>query len=214
MNRTAFFSAIRNSLFSGRLNQAQVDGIEAILDEGRGLPLAHMAYCLATAHGETGGSFVPIQENMNYSAGRIPQVFSARRLKGKTPQELAGNPRLLANTVYGGMLGNDGPNDGWTYRGHGLVQLTGKDNFRRFGNLIGVDLVAEPLRALELPIAAKALIVGVRDGLYTGKKASDYLDSTPPDYVNARRIINGTFAAAKYAMYAREYDAALRQGGW
>ena len=112
------------------------------------------------------------------------------------------------------MLGNDGPNDGWTYRGHGLVQLTGKDNFRRFGDLIGVDLVAEPLRALELPIAAKALIVGVRDGLYTGKKASDYLDSSPPDYVNARRIINGTFAAAKYAMYAREYDAALRQGGW
>ena len=85
MNRTAFFAAIRNSLFGGRLNQAQVDGIEAILDEGRGLPLAHMAYCLATAHGETGSSFVPIQENMNYSAGRIPQVFSARRLKGKTP---------------------------------------------------------------------------------------------------------------------------------
>ena len=214
MNRTAFFAAIRNSLFGGRLSQAQVDGIEAILDEGCGLPLAHMAYCLATAHGETGSSFVPIQENMNYSAGRIPQVFSARRLKGKTPGELAGNPRLLANTVYGGMLGNDGPNDGWTYRGHGLVQLTGKDNFRRFGDLIGVDLVAEPLRALELPIAAKALIVGVRDGLYTGKKASDYLDSVPPDYVNARRIINGTFAAAKYAMYAREYDAALRQGGW
>lgn len=214
MNRTAFFSAIRNSLFSGRLNQAQVDGIEAILDEARGLPLAYVAYMLATAHGETGARFVPIQENMNYSAARIPEVFSARRLKGRTPQELAGNPRLLANTVYGGMLGNDGPNDGWTYRGHGLVQLTGKDNFRRFGDLIGVDLVAEPLRALELPIAAKALIVGVRDGLYTGKKASDYLDSAPPDYVNARRIINGTFAAARYAMYAREYDAALRQGGW
>jgi putative chitinase len=214
MNRREFFAAIRHPLFSGRLNQAQVDGMEAILDEARSLPLAYVAYCLATAHGETGGRFVPIQENMNYSARRIPQVFSARRLKGHTPEELAGNPRLLANTVYGGMLGNDAPGDGWTYRGHGLVQVTGKDNFRRFGDLIGVDLVRYPERALELPIAAKALIVGVVDGLYTGKKASDYLDSSPPDYVNARRIINGTFAAAKYAMYAREYDAALKRAGW
>ena len=214
MNRTAFFSTVRSRLFGGRLKQAQVDGIEAILDEARGLPLAHVAYCLATAHGETGARFEPIQENMNYSAARIPRVFNARRLKGRTPEELAGNPRLLANTVYGGMLGNDGPNDGWTYRGHGLVQLTGKDNFRRFGDLIGVDLVAEPLRALELPIAAKALIVGIRDGLYTGKKASDYLDSTPPNYRQARRIINSMFGADDYASYAGRYDAALRDGGW
>lgn len=213
LDRKAFFDDARQSsaIFpTKRLSQAQVSGIEAILDEEAGLPLTHLAYALATAYGETGGRMQPITENMNYSAGRIPQVFSARRLKGHSPSELAGNPELLANVVYGGMLGNDTWGDGWKYRGHGLVQLTGKDNFRKFGRIVGVDLVSHPERALDLDIAAKALVAGIRDGLYTGKKASDYL---PGDYHNARRIINGTFEAAKYARYARAFEAALHSGG-
>jgi len=217
MNRAAFFDAVRYNLFGGSLNQQQVDGIEAILDAARGMPLSHVAYALATAHGETGARFKPIQEGMYYTTPeRVEAVFSHRRRKGVPGAELVRNPERLANTVYADILGNGGPEtgDGWRYRGNGLVQLTGKDNFRRFGDMIGVDLVAEPEKALDLDIAATALIVGIRDGLYTGKSASDYLDSTPPDYIEARRIINGTFEASKYAMWAREYDAALKVGGW
>ena len=216
MDRAAFFKSLRrrnSGVFGTSLSQRQVEGVEAILDAGQGLPISHLAYALATAHGETGGRMQPITENMNYSARRIPQVFSARRLKGHTPSQLAGNPQKLANVVYSGMLGNGSiaSGDGWRYRGHGLVQLTGKDNFRRFGQIIGVDLVRQPQLALRMDIAAKALIVGIRDGLYTGKKASDYL---PGDYRNARRIINGTFDAAKFAGYARAYEAALTAGGY
>ena len=216
MDRAAFFTSLRrrnSGVFGTSLSQRQVEGVEAILDAGQGLPISHLAYALATAHGETGGRMQPITENMNYSARRIPQVFSARRLKGHTPAQLAGNPQKLANVVYSGMLGNGNiaSGDGWRYRGHGLVQLTGKDNFRRFGQIIGVDLVRQPQLALRMDIAAKALIVGIRDGLYTGKKASDYL---PGDYRNARRIINGTFDAAKFAGYARAYEAALTAGGY
>lgn len=212
MDIAAFFTSLRrrnNGVFGTSLSQKQVEGMEAILDAGGHLPLTHLAYALATAYGETGGRMQPIQENMNYSAKRIPQVFSPGRLRGHTPAQLAGNPEKLANVVYGGMLGNNQVGDGWKYRGHGLVQLTGKDNFRKFGERIGVDLVTHPERALGMDIAAKALIAGIEEGLYTGVKASDFL---PGDYRNARRIINGTFEAEKYAGYARAFEAALKAG--
>jgi len=98
------------------------------------------------------------------------------------------------------------------------VQLTGKNNFRRMGDLVGVDLVGNPDLALKMDIAAKALISGIRDGIYTGKSASDYLPKDGPAafvaYVNARRIINGTFEAAKYAHYALAFETALTAGGY
>ena len=220
MNRKAFFDHLRRrntGVFGTSLSQSQVDGVEAILDAGKDLPLSWLAYTLATAYGETGGRMQPITENMNYtSAARIEQVFSHRRRKGIPGSQLARNPQKLANTVYADILGNGGPEtgDGWRYRGHGLVQLTGKDNFRRMSNLVGVDLVAHPERALEPAIAAKALIVGVRDGIYTGKKAADYLPeeghATTAQFTQARRIINGTFEASKYAGYAMAFQAALQ----
>jgi len=224
MNRSDFFAHLRrreSGIFGTSLKQSQTDGVIAILDAGRDLPLSWMAYTLATAYGETGGRMQPITENMNYtSAVRIEQVFSSRRRKGIPGSALARNPQKLANTVYADILGNGGPasGDGWRYRGHGLVQLTGKDNFRRMGDRIGVDLVAHPERALEPDIAAKALIAGVRDGIYTGKKASDYLPregaAIRAQFRQSRRIINGTFEADKYAGYAMAFQDALEAGGY
>ena len=221
MDRIAFFTSLRrrkSGVFGTSLSQDQVEGVEAILDAGEGLPMSHLAYALGTAFGETGGRMQPITENMNYSARRIPQVFSARRLNGRSAASLAGNPERLAAVVYGGILGNNTTGDGWTYRGHGLVQLTGKDNFRRMGDRVGVDLVRYPHLALQMDISAKALIAGIRDGIYTGKSASDYLPATGratrAEYVQARRIINGTFEADKYAGYAVAFEAALIAGGY
>ena len=223
MKHADFFTSLRrrnSGVFGTSLSTAQVAGVEAILDAEAGLPLSHLAYALATAYGETGGRMQPVTENMKYSARRIPQVFSARRLKGHTPAQLAGNPEKLANVVYADMLGNGpiGSGDGWRYRGHGLVQLTGKDNFRRMGDRVGVDLVSRPDLALGLEISAKVLIAGIRDGVYTGKSASDYLPATGragrTEYVQARRIINGTFEADKYAGYAVAFEAALIAGGY
>jgi putative chitinase len=224
MNRADFFASLRrrqSGVFGTSLTQSQVSGIEAILDEGKGLPLSWLAYALATAYGETGGRMQPITENMNYtSASRIEQVFPSRRRKGIPNSQLVRNPQKLANTVYADILGNGGPEsgDGWRYRGHGLVQLTGKDNFARMGRLVGVDLVKYPERSLEPDIAAKALIVGIRDGIYTGKRAADYLPQTGPatfeQFTASRRIINGTFEASKYAGYAVAFQNALLAGGY
>lgn len=55
------------------------------------------------------------------------------------------------------------------------------------------------------------MVDGMEAGRFTGKKLSDYL---PGDYVNARRIINGTDKAEQIAGYARQFEAALKAGGW
>jgi putative chitinase len=221
LDKKKFFESLRrrdSGVFGTSLTQRQVDGVEAILHHGSHLPQSWLAYALATAYGETGRRMQPITEDMNYSAARIPRVFGPHRLKGYTATQLAGKPELLANVVYSDRLGNGSiaSGDGWRYRGHGLVQLTGKDNFRKLGKLIGVDLVAEPERALDLDIAARALIIGIEDGLYTGKKAADFLPSmglaTLKEMKAARRIINDTFEALKYARYAMAFQEALEYG--
>lgn len=224
MNRAKFYTSLRqrnSGVFGTSLSQKQVNGIEAILDAGDHMPLSWLAYTLATAYGETGGRMQPITENMNYTSGRrIEQVFSARRRKGIPGSQLARNPQKLANTVYSDILGNGGPEtgDGWRYRGHGLVQLTGKDNFRRMSTRIGVDLVTYPEKALEPDVAAKALLAGIEDGIYTGKSAADYLPRVGPasaaQFHQARRIINGTFEATKYAGYAEVFQRALQDAGY
>lgn len=99
------------------------------------------------------------EENLNYSADRLCKVWPSRfhTLDDARPYER--NPEALANKVYGGRMGNTEPGDGWRYRGRGPIQLTGKDNYRAVGNLMGQDLVGlpelleQPRYALEAAIA-------------------------------------------------------------
>jgi putative chitinase len=91
-------------------------------------------------------------ENLNYSAERLPKVWPSRfKPKGPlNPIDYAHNPQKLANEVYGGRMGNTGPNDGFTYRGRGLLQLTGKASYQeattilRKENLTAPDFVSSP----------------------------------------------------------------------
>ena len=82
----------------------------------------------------------------------------------------------------------------------------------RLNGLLGVDLVANPDLALEPAIAYRILATGMREGWFTGKKLADYLrQGRAPDYVGARRIINGQDRAALIAQYARQFERALAQ---
>lgn len=76
--------------------------------------------------------FTVLQENLNYSAERLLQVFPKYFSSLGEARLYERRPELIANKVYSNRLGNGDENsgDGWTYRGRGLIQITGKNNYR------------------------------------------------------------------------------------
>ncbi|RWX76158.1 hypothetical protein EPK99_20390 [Neorhizobium lilium] len=208
MNRSFFFDHLSDALYRKGLSQAQVNGHEAVLDYWEAHH-AHeddrwLAYSLATAFHETGRTLLPVVENLNYTAERLLVVFPSRF----TPEEArryARRPERIANRVYGGRLGNgpEASGDGWRYRGRGLVQITGRSNYGKFG------LAGEPDRALEPRTAVRILVEGMIAGRYTGKSLASYFHGDEADWVNARKIINALDRASDIADYARSYYASI-----
>lgn len=95
------------------------------------------------------------------------------------------------------------------YYGRGYVQITWESNYRRAGKKVNFDLVGRPDMALQPEVATKILFDGMLEGWFTGKKLSDYITPTTCDYLNARRIVNATDAAALIAGYADTIFQAL-----
>lgn len=99
----------------------------------------------------------------------------------------------------------------WYYpwHGRGLVQLTHEKNYIKLGKRLNLDLTTDPTVVMDPEISAKILVIGSREGLFTGKRLSNYLRPGAPDYVNARRVINGTDCAREIAALAQDYEIAL-----
>lgn len=125
---------------------------QAVLDRygisARPLRVAH--FIAQTLH--ESAAYTLLFENLNYSAARLAVVWPARFLPHGPldPQLYAYRPRELANVVYGGRMGNLEPDDGYTYRGRGLLQLTGRENYAeataqvRQAPYAAPDFVGEP----------------------------------------------------------------------
>lgn len=94
---------------------------------------------------ETNGFTIQF-ENLNYSAERLPKVWPSHfKPKGPlNPIGYAHDQQKLANEVYGGRMGNTEPNDGYTYRGRGLLQLTGKASYQAATTLLRKENPAAP----------------------------------------------------------------------
>lgn len=127
--------------------------------------------------------FVPKRENMNYtSAKRLTEIFPSFFKTEEDAKPYVKQPEKLANKVYGGRYGNNNDGDGWKYRGSAYNGITFKDNYKKYGKMIGVNLVENPDRANELPISADLISAYYIDTLpnllakYGAKDINDFKD--------------------------------------
>ena len=99
-------------------------------------------------------NFKTLQENLNYSAKGLTATWPSRFPSEDAAQPFHRQPEKIANKVYSGRMGNLDEGDGWKYRGRGLIQLTGKDNYRLASDALGVDFVKDPDLVLTKEYAA------------------------------------------------------------
>lgn len=96
------------------------------------------------------GAGVEVEENLNYSAQRMTEVWPSRFPSVNSAVPFAHNPRLLANKVYNGRMGNAlNSNDGWNYRGRGFTQTTGLEGYVKLQDFLAkqgviLDLLHHP----------------------------------------------------------------------
>lgn len=128
---------------------------------------------------------IPKEENLNYSKtanSRIRSIFGSRVANLSDPELdlVKSSPQTFADLVYGSgnvvgrNMGNTAPGDGWKYRGRGYIQLTGKNNYKYFGDLAGFDLVQNPdWLVTNPPLSAIVSVVFVKVGLKNNLMFSD-----------------------------------------
>ena len=147
--------------------------------------------------GHETGQLTRLTENLNYSPDALRMTWP-NRFDADLASAVARNPEQIANIAYGNRMGNSAYGDGWKYRGRGLIQITGKNNYRACGETLGLDLIAQP-ELLEKPQHAcmSAAWFWATNGLNTLADAGKF------DAITQR--INGgqTGAADRKALYAR-----------
>ena len=175
-----------------------------------------VANILAQIQAESG--FRPRSENLaGYSAQTLFRLFGVGNEGGNTvrfnsiqeAQELrAQGPEAVGNLLYGGRLGNS-PTEGFKYRGRGLIQLTGKANYREYSKKVGVDLVANPDLANDPSIASRIAVQ------YFLTKQSSGTDLTNIESVGrAVGYAGGTSETNKRATIADDFKEKLAIGGY
>ena len=196
MDQTKFFNSIRTLLFGDQLSQKQVEGINALLAEwqqNKGTDMRQLAYILATVYHEAGKGMYPVREGFSTTNQQAIQYVTGLFKQGAISRNYA-----LPDTTTG-----------QSYYGRGFVQITWKGNYSTFEKLLHLPLVANPDLALKPSVSAAIAVRGMMRGLFTGKKLNDYFNANTCDWLNARRIINGTDHAELIAGYAQKFYNAL-----
>lgn len=187
IDRIKFFALCRELEIFPRYSQNQVNGLNYLLDAWEDSllkDLRWLAYILATVYWETGRTIQPIKE--------------------------WGGQKYLRSKRY------------WPYYGRGYVQLTWKVNYQKMQELYNAEhdtnhnFVRNPDLVLDHKIALWILFEGMtkgRSGIgdFTNKSLENYFNENKTDWVNARRIINGTDKARTIAKIAKNFFDVLRQ---
>lgn len=179
------------SRYTDTLNNEQKNNIAIIIQEAKKAGITNpnsIAGMLAVVSKES--SFIPKSENLNYSANRLQEVFG---ISSNLANQIAGNPEAIANTVYGGKFGN-APNEGYKYRGRGFNQLTFKGNYKKFGDIIGQDLVSNPDKVNDVQTAAKVLIAYNKENIDKLKKNGYLKEYNANDINDFKNTTDSTLA--------------------
>jgi putative chitinase len=175
---------------------AAFDAGDALLAEHEITTPLRLAHFLAQVMHETDALTIE-EESGNYSATRLIAVFGGRRHRITSAESLhlAHNPEAIFNRVYGiegtnnprilaHELGNTEPGDGYRYRGRGILQTTGRGNYRRMGQKCGVDFESNPELVLSAEHALKPALAEWTEGTLNVAADRD-------DIVAITRRING-----------------------
>lgn len=158
------------------------------------------------------GAFTCEFENLDYSPERLSVVWPSRfRPAGALdPAAYAHDERKLANAVYGQRMGNQAPDDGYTYRGRGLLQMTGRDNYAQATTMLrratpaAPDFTTEPDAVIDphwcVPVAA---------AVWEAKGCNPLADADAAEAVT-RRLNGGVIGLAERMAWTRRAKAIWR----
>lgn len=197
----------KNKMLGPTISATEFQGCDSIIfacaKDGWGV--SWIAYALATTYHETAHTMEPVPEyGGNAYFHRMYDIQGQRPAKARE-------------------LGNLQPGDGVRFKGRGYVQLTGRTNYARASEELrkiglNVDLVANPDLALRLDVSAAVLVIGMREGWFTGRDVDDDLPIDGPgtlaQFTATRDVINGRDKAQLIGEYAVDFQTALLAGGY
>ena len=149
--------------------------------------------------------FKDLSENLNYRAETLMKLWPRRFPSIELANSYAHQPEKIANFIYANRMGNrdEASGDGWRFRGSGLCQLTGHDNFYHAGKALGVDLVANPDLARTPKYAAATA------GWYWQTHNCDKY-ANAKDYNGLTKVINGgLFGADQRIVVMKQAETVL-----
>ena len=132
------------------------------------------------------GDFNLLQENLNYGAKGLRGTFGKYFPTDDVAVQYERKPEMIANRVYANRMknGDENSGDGFRFRGRGLIQLTGRDNYTRFAEALDMSL-EDTVRYLETPNGA----VASAGWFWDNNKLNQFCDKD--DFITLTKRING-----------------------
>ena len=199
-------AGVRLDTLAAHVPEAVLSQIPACAEKFQINSSLRLAHFLAQCAHESGG-FQVTQENLNYSAEGLQRTWPSR-FPGNLAEVYARQPEKIASRVYGGRLGNgdEAGKDGYKFRGRGYIQLTGKENYRKFAQTVADDILNNPdLVASKYPLLSAAWFWHNKSLNATADKGASHAVVTDI----TRSVNGGTNGLEKRIQYFQTFHALL-----